>query len=359
MGVINYFSNDYQEARSKFLKASHVVGARVESFKIPIAGPSGDPLFTDVASFGEKTAKNFLVLQSGTHGVEGFAGSGIQTGLMREDFVANLKSNMGLVMIHAINPFGFSHLRRFNEDNLDLNRNFVDHAGVYPKNDAYEDLADAIAPKTLSLLETGKSGLRFLWHGLKNGKESLKHAISWGQYSHPQGLFYGGQSEAWSNKTLREIVARYLADAERVIFIDFHTGLGPYGNAEVLLNEKEDSPSYKSAVKIWGDRVKATVSGKSVSIHVQGTLKLAVQKMLPNSEVIAVSLEFGTVPLMEVFRALRNENWLHHRGGKNQPQANKIKEKLLRVFYPNEDDWKLKIWKQGKEVVEQAIPHMQ
>jgi hypothetical protein len=52
---------------------------------------------------------------------------------------------------------------------------------------------------------------------------------------------------------------------------------------------------------------------------------------------------------------LRTENWLHHHGNKNHPDTEKIKTKLLRVFYPDANDWKKKVWKQGKEVVEEAL----
>ena len=46
-------------------------------------------------------------------------------------------------MIHALNPFGFAHLRRANEDNVDLNRNFVDHeGGNYPENDLFARSAE-------------------------------------------------------------------------------------------------------------------------------------------------------------------------------------------------------------------------
>ena len=62
---------------------------------------------------------------------------------------------------------------------------------------------------------------------------------------------------------------------------------------------------------------------------------------------------------MKVFWALRAENWLHHHGGKGHPDAKKIKENLLRAFYPNPEDWKSQVWKQGKEVVEQALVHLQ
>lgn len=355
-----YFSSDYQEARHKFLEASNAIGAKIESFKNPNSGPEGEPLYTDVALIGPKDASAILVLVSGTHGVEGFAGSGIQTGLLQQGIASSLKPNMSIVMIHAINPYGFAHLRRFNEDNIDLNRNFVDHNKPYPTNQGYEELANAINPKSISFWSNVKTGFNLFWYRLKNGKNKLIVAISYDQYTHPQGIFYGGQSEIWSNKTIRAIASRYLSNAERVEVVDFHTGLGPYGNAEVILNEEEYSPVYKRAVESWGgSRVKSTVSGKSVSVHLQATLKLAFPVMLPNAEVTAVTLEFGTLPAMKVFWALRAENWLHHHGGKGHPDAKRIKNDLLRAFYPDKEDWKAQVWKQGKEVVVQALVHLQ
>ena len=72
--AINYFSASYKEARQKFLEASHYADLSIESFKTPYTSLKGDPLFTDVTLIGPKNSKTFLVLVSGTHGVEGFAG---------------------------------------------------------------------------------------------------------------------------------------------------------------------------------------------------------------------------------------------------------------------------------------------
>lgn len=354
-GVSLFFSNSYKEARNKFLEASKAAEACIESFQNPHTGPQGEALYMDVAAIGPKSAKIILVLGSGTHGVEGFAGSGIQTGLLREGIASALKPNIRIIMIHAINPYGFAHLRRANEDNVDLNRNFIDHAKPYSKNDGYVELADVISPKSISFWENTKLRLKFLWYRLKNGKAALKGAVSEGQYTHSKGLFFGGQKETWSNKTLREIARRYLSNAHKVIFIDFHTGLGPYGNAEVIMNVNANDPAYKRAVQWWGDRVKTTVSGESHSVNIQGSLKLAIPKMGPRVEVTAVSLEFGTYPAKEVFWALRAENWLHHYGGKGHPDAEKIKAELVRVFYPDTEDWKLQVWQQGKKIVNQAL----
>jgi hypothetical protein len=109
----------------------------------------------------------------------------------------------------------------------------------------------------------------------------------------------------------------------------------------------------------WGStRIKSTKAGESVSADLTGTLKLAVAGMLPHAGVTAGSLEFGTVPPREVFRALQAENWLHHRGGKNHPLAGEIKANLLRAFYPDADEWKERVWSQGREIVEQAIAEL-
>ena len=358
-GAIGYFSPDYQEARKKFLDAAQTAGASVESFRNPNAGPEGGSIFTDVALIGPKDAKAILVLGSGTHGVEGFAGSGIQTGLLKEGIASSLKPNSAIVIVHAINPYGFAHLRRFNENNVDLNRNFVDHAKPYPRNQRYEDLVDAICPKSISRWADLKSRGWFFWYGLVNGRSKLKEAITGGQYAFPKCPFYGGHAETWSNKTMRDISNRYLAQADRVVIVDFHTGLGPYGHGEVIMNVPKESPAYKRAVRWWGDRVRTTVDGGSVSSHLYGTVKLAFPRMLPGVEVTAASLEFGTYPGLEVFWAIRAENWLQHHGDQETPETKKrIKSDLLRAFYPDKEDWKTQVWNQGKEVVEEALAHL-
>ena len=194
---------------------------------------------------------------------------------------------------------------------------------------------------------------------LKNGNTALKKAVSGGQYTDQQGIFFGGHKEIWSNKTLSTITKRYLSNAERVVLIDFHTGLGPYGNAEIILNEKEHSPAYKRAVEWWGEMVQTSASGKSVSVHIQTTLKLAIPKILPDIEVTAVTLEFGTFSSLKVFWELRAENWNYNYGDKEHPSRNKITNNLLRAFYPEDNDWKNQVWQHGKEVVEQALDHME
>ncbi len=356
--ILSYYSDSYNDLRNKFLTAARSNEGRIENYRNPKNGPGGEALYIDVAYFGVDNPEAILVLGSGTHGVEGFAGSAIQIGLLRQDIVSTLPPHVGLVMIHAINPYGIAHLRRVNENNVDLNRNFLDHSKPHPSNEGYAYLANALAPQSLSLWNDTTSLIKVLFYRFLHGTSELRSAVSGGQYTHPKGLFYGGNTSTWSNKTVNKIVRRHLINAKHVIVIDFHTGLGSYGNAEIIMNVNKDSPAYMRARKWWGELVSSTVSGGSVSTHLSGTMKLAFDQMLPDSEVTAVSLEFGTLSRKKVLKALREENWLYHYGGSEHPDSKKIKNNLLRAFYPDDKNWKLDIWRQSEKIIKQVIDQL-
>ena len=347
---------DYSRARTEFLQAATAVGGRIESLQNPNLGPRGEALYTDTVQLGPTEAHRSLLLSSGTHGVEGFIGSGIQTLLLREGLARRLPSGVNLLMIHAINPWGMAHLRRVNEDNVDLNRNFRNHAELPPENPHYERLAGVIAPRSLSIWSETACWSRLLWYRLTAGRTAAQAAVSGGQYSHPDGLFFGGTSETWSGRTYRTILRRHLSHATEVISVDVHTGLGAFAAVELILNLPEGSPEYQRAVAIWGPTlVKATVSGASVSAHLDASLKLAVTRTLPAAIVTAVSLEFGTVPPLAVFRALRAENWLHFNGGWDNLRAQPIKDRLLRSFHPDSDHWEMLALAKGRAIVDRAL----
>lgn len=352
------FSESYSQARNKFIQASGKIGGVIESYIHPLQGPDNGTLAIDVTLLGAADAKTFLVISSGTHGVEGFAGSAIQTGALRESLLTQLSPRTAVLMIHAINPYGFAYLRRYNENNVDLNRNFVDHNKPYPLNPGYEVLANILTPSSLSFSDDIKAYWKILRYWLKHDMVQLRSAVSSGQFNHHDGLFFGGHAPAWSNVTIRRIFEKYLGQAEQVIFLDIHTGLGECGAAEVITNERKETGSYQRAVKIWGDLVKTTRSGESLSTHVHGPIKLAIPKMAPNAEVTAATLEFGTVNRRAVLWSLRAENWLLNQGKKNHPAAADIKADLLNAFYPTDEEWRKKIWLQGKSAIEMALGYI-
>src|SRR5579863_4487947 len=148
MAARDYFAGDYQEARRKFRNAAARAGGALSSYVNPKArGPKGEELATDVARLGPNDAGRVLLTISGTHGAEGFCGSGSQVGAFAAGLGRELPADTALIAVHAINPYGFAWVRRVTEDNVDLNRNFVDHQGKLPSNDGYVELADAICPR--------------------------------------------------------------------------------------------------------------------------------------------------------------------------------------------------------------------
>ncbi len=353
--ALSNFSSTYARAREKFVAAVIAAGAEHVAFRNPVQGAAGEELCTDVALLGPDSARTVLAICSGTHGVEGFCGSAIQTGLLLDGIADRLPAGVRVVMIHGLNPYGFSHLRRFNEDNVDLNRNFFDHRQPHPANTAYDALHGAINPRADARLQRDLALLRLLLQRALKGKRALKVAITQGQHSHPTGLFFGGTCETWSNQTLRTIVGRFLKGAERVAFIDIHSGLGPFGNGELICRFPPNSPTYRRMAAWWGDRVVPAEVSTVATARLTGTVSLGVSRMLAGAEVTPVALEFGTVGPIKVLRALQAENWLHHKGGPNHPDAQGIKTDLLRAFYPDSDAWRAAVWRQGKGVIDAAL----
>src|SRR5580658_7319276 len=227
----SYFPADYRSGRTAFIEACEEADLGVTARVHPTAkGPDGKPLFIDVATIGAREAKTALLLISGTHGVEGYFGSGVETGLLREGLARRAPKGAKIIVLHALNPYGFAWNRRVNEDNADINRNFVDHAHP-PVNAAYESLSDFIAPNSISPVAMKKANARLREYAHEHGDFALQTAISAGQYSHADGLYFGGSHMAWSAAMLKDVFVEELAHVTRLVVIDFHSGLGKSGAA--------------------------------------------------------------------------------------------------------------------------------
>ena len=201
MPITEYFAADYLEARAKFRSAAQGAGAVLSVYEHPRErAPDGAMLSIDVAAAGPRNASRCLLLISGTHGVEGFAGSGCQVGFFRDSLHEAFAGNVCVILVHALNPYGFAWIRRVNEDNVDLNRNFPDFAQPLPRNDAYDALHSVLIPSDWDG-EGRRAADAQLQEFLRvNGFGALQAAVSAGQYTHSDGLFYGGSAPTWSDR---------------------------------------------------------------------------------------------------------------------------------------------------------------
>ena len=126
MNAPDLFSPSYEVARQRFCDAATVAGATVEQHRVD-TGDAGADLTIDVATMGGGEPSWVVIVSSGVHGVEGFFGSAIQLAwLSRQAAGARPADDGAVVLVHAVNPYGFARLRRTNEDNVDLNRNYLD-----------------------------------------------------------------------------------------------------------------------------------------------------------------------------------------------------------------------------------------
>lgn len=353
----DHFPADYRTARHDFIAASEKAGIDVIGRVHPdVQGRDGKPLFLDTAVIGPRDAKKALLLISATHGVEGYFGSGVQTGLMREGLAERAPKDTKIVVLHALNPYGFSWDRRVNEDNADINRNCIDFDHP-PHNKPYDDMRVQISPRDISP-ESMKAANGKLTEFLKaHGAFALQEAISKGQYKYADGVYYGGAREAWSIKMLKDVIVENLSHVNEMIVIDFHTGLGELGAGEMITEDMPGTAPYRRAKAMWGDRVASSEAGESVSAPLSGTIDKAVMKWMPDTELTFAALEVGTRNTRAVFNALRKDNWLHcfADGRHKNPEAEGIRLELRDAFYPDTPEWKRMVWGHANDVVSAAL----
>jgi hypothetical protein len=355
MSASSYFAADYIEARRKFRDAATMAGARLRSIiNGAVKGPAEEELSTDLAWLGPVAASHVLVTISGTHGAEGYCGSGVQTGTFAAAPV-ELPPDTALLAIHAINPYGFARTRRVTEENIDLNRNFIDHGRALPRNDGYVELADAICPVEWSKAAQQATQARMADYAQRHGAAALQTAISAGQNTHKDGIFFGGTGPTWSRRTLLRIAVEHLARARRVAVIDYHTGLGPYGAGEKIVIHRQGSAALERARQWYGDGITSTALGTSASSDVVGDGLTGLEHALPRIEVTGMALEFGVRSLKETLDAVRADNWLHHHGVVDSPQGRDIQAQIRGVFYGDADDWKDMIFEQGLDAQRRAL----
>jgi hypothetical protein len=372
--LVSAFSSSYAQARVKFLEAAASAGLRIESWAHPLKGIEGEDLAIDVALEGAPDAKQLLMVSSACHGVEGYCGSGVQVfALHDEEWREKARAaGVAVLYIHALNPYGFSHLRRVTHENVDLNRNFQDFSQPLPSataNPGYASLHDLLLPQKWPPTPENMAGCAD-WmaahaiQGSKNADEAsglraFQQAVTKGQYTHANGLFYGGNAPTWSNTALRQVLRKYAQRCQRLAWIDLHTGLGPRGLGERIFACQDDSVAYERAVRWWNPKgetpVTSIYNGSSTSALLTGLMWQSAYEEAPQAEYTAIAMEYGTVPVGDVLNALRADHWLAHHPEAPPEQVKQIKQQLLDAFYVDADDWKGQIISQARQSMFQAV----
>lgn len=331
---------DYRAQRARFLQAAERAGAQLHSWQHPLTGPKQETLCTDVALLGDPSAEKIMVIISGTHGVEGYYGSDSQIAWLEASEAQAMPHDCALLLVHLINPWGTAHLRRVNEDNIDLNRNFIDFARPAPASPAYEamhafyvgDRATADAAYAAALQTQG-------W-------PAIKRVVEAGQYSHADGIFFGGEAASWSQLTLGAIIDNHLRQAKTIISFDLHTGAGAYGHPMLMAIAERPWQAVDQARALFGEWLTVLITGANrdsetgVTATATGYLSQFMHDSLPECTLMQLVIECGTLPGEEMHRRVRDDHWLHLTGDPASAEGERIKQALAAGFYPADPDWR-------------------
>lgn len=367
MTPLEAFSPDYATARERFRRATVRLNWVHEGHPIEQLGPSGEALSIDVARADTRDADTTLVVSSGLHGVEGFFGAAVQLALM-EDF-ATIRARAArprIVFVHALNPYGFAWHRRVNEDNVDLNRNFLLPAEAYAGSPAgYAALDPLLNPARAPGSVAGfylQAGLRVA----QSGMPALKQSVAAGQYDYPRGLFYGGAGPSRTMRILQEHLPRWIAGTQRIVHIDLHTGLGRWATYRLLL-DAPISAEQRLALTMWCGRDALVEISRDAQTpassrvqrasHADYAVRGGMGRWAARlaADYVTLVAEFGTYHPLRVLAGLRAENHAHHWSQPEAVPTQRAKARLTELFCPAPPQWRLAVLAQAVDLVHRAL----
>jgi len=331
---------DYRVQRARFLTAAQNKGAVITTYQHPLPGPKGETLYTDVARLGPVTASRLMLIVSGTHGVEGYYGSDCQIAWLDTLDEQSLPADTGLLLVHLLNPWGTAHLRRVNEDNIDLNRHFLDFSQPLPANPDYA-----------------------LWHGIYHGDRAsadrqlaealdgagwlaVKRVVEAGQYAFAEGFFFGGFRPCWSHLTMSAIIEQHLTAAKTIISFDLHTGAGAWGHPMLLAIAEQRYTAHDWGKAIYGEWLTLLFTGAErdsvtgVTATATGYLSQYLLNSLPHTLILPLVVECGTYEGQDMHQRVREDHWLHLYGDSTRIDGQALKQHLVEGFWPSDGDWR-------------------
>lgn len=327
----------------------------VDAHRLAARGPDGDELATDVACIGARRPKQTVVVSSGVHGVEGFFGSAVQVAWLRRLGTGQtaVPAGMAVVLVHAVNPYGFAWRRRTDEQNVDLNRNFLDagdaYQGVPDHYDRVHELLNPATPAPRMQMFRVRAALAALRHG----RVALRTAVAAGQYEHPSGLFYGGGTPAAATRLVQERFWDWTLGADVVVHLDLHTGLGQFGDCQLLIDPPLDRHIDWYREHFRGTRVVAANDGGPYVAR--GTMGVWLAGHAGARRYRFACVEAGTYSPLRVLGALRAENRAYRFSKVGTAPYERAKRELVECFCPASGLWRRKALTRALRILDQAV----
>ena len=351
------FLGSYDEIRTHLHeRVDELTAAGITVEHTAYAVDESDGLYIDtiyLPSNGEKT--NLILLTTGVHGMEGYIGAVMLDVFFEEIYPTLNLENTGILIVANVNPYGMKYLRRYNENNVDLNRNFIldwDNFDV-AINDKYPIVESFLGP-------TGKIG-NALWHeasfylslakeALTVGADMISDALLNGQYEYAQGVYYGGNGDEISTTYLKSVFLDCLTgEYENIVHLDIHSGYGPRYNM-VIFNSQFDTMTEEETKAAFGyDYIIASDSEAFYATTGDTTdyIYRLAEQLDADKSLFSTCLEFGTIgdDFLSSILSLKytvDENRNHWYPTDNAISEQIIHEHYMELFLPAETAWREK-----------------
>jgi hypothetical protein len=349
------FPETYEASRERFrnnLFAVQALWPNAKLFQHALSSDEGltiDWIYSDAVEVNEKA----VMLTTGEHGVECYVGSA-----MLQRFIELYMPKMdprktGILLLHAINPWGMKYHRRGNADNIDLNRTFIWNTGFDPSFNAEYDSIDSFLNPPAKLTNLILSDLAYLfglvWHVARMGMRGFDSAQLLGQYRQPKGLFYGGRETPEETRTLMELYRQVLGSYNQILHLDMHTGYGPRYQMSLVNSALDQHKSAEFVKRFNYPLVVAATADEFYALRgdMIDYIYALQQNEFPKKKLYATSFEFGTLGnslhgLIHSPRVMIHENRVHWYGaGKEKIHAH-AKQGFEELFHPAAEDWREK-----------------
>lgn len=365
-----YFPAGYAQSRAAFRQAcAQLPGAVCAAYPVRYPDLADADLTIDTA-YADFHQPRLLILQSGIHGVEAYAGAAVQRMVFARHLARLRASGFDVLMIHALNPYGFKYGRRVDGNNVDLNRNFAPpaQAGFYRRvNQAYRDapgLTLRTGPVASVALDSARIAAATLWaaawHGFSVG--FIGNASHAGQYETPRDFDYGGQAPAQQTAFWQDVVRPLMqAHAGDIYVLDMHTGLGAAnvltlysGNAWPAAREAR----LRQLVADTGDGGIRMQSPRESPYQDSGDMIDFAPALLADGRVTAITVEWGTIG-EDVVAQLRSnarmvlENQAHFYGCVDDAVCAAVRANFLAMFNPDSDAFRAGVLREADALLTQ------
>jgi hypothetical protein len=364
--MLTFFHETYAENREQFRRLAASLQrefSNVEISKCFVKSEVDSDLTIDAVYVPPGSeAKKLLIMTSGVHGMEGFTGSAVQQYFMTKVLDDEVLQNMGVLLIHPVNPYGFKYQRRVSENNVDMNRNFHSSKDLFAqKNEGYANIYHFLNPQrkvTAGYLSNSLFFLKASYMITKYSMRALRQATVQGQYEFSKGIFYGGNDFEPQKECLERLISEKINGYEFIFVIDIHTGLGERGKLHYLPGYDQDPNSETLLEQLFKDYKIDWPNREREFYTVAGLFRQYVGSLLPaDKRYIRIAFEYGTLNSQSLFGSIRSlhnmilENQGFHHGYENSEAENLVKHRFREMFFPSSKVWRSQIMKQTSEIL--------